>query len=313
MNIKKTGVLIISFVLAVSVKAQQEPMYSQYMFNMLAINPAYAGSHEVVGATALFRKQWLGVPGAPQTTTLGVDLPDNKNGLGFGLQLINDQIGIQNTNTIMASFAYRSHVFNEEDELAVGLQAGMANYRADYNKVDLIQTYDPAFSGIVVNSWLPNIGAGLFYHTEKFYLGLSSPALLTNHINTDQNSLTRSSASGMITSHYFIASGYVFTLSDALKFKPSLLIKGVPGAPVEYDFNANLYINDILSIGASYRTGASFVGMLDIQLTPQFKLGYAYDRDVTDLALYTVGSHEVMLRYELNSDKKIAHPRYKYF
>jgi type IX secretion system PorP/SprF family membrane protein len=313
MRFKKLQLIFFLLIFAGRLPAQQEPLYSQYMFNMLAINPAYAGSHEVFAGTALFRKQWVGVPGAPQTTTLGLDIPNNTNSLGFGVQLINDQIGIQNTNSFMGSVAYHSHLFSKDDQLSVGLQAGLSNYHADYNQVDLIQSFDIAFSGIIVNQWLPNFGVGVLYSSEKFYLGFSAPSLLYNRLNSDPRSNTSSAASGLSIPHYFIASGYLFTLSDDLKFKPSVLIKAVLGAPVNIDCNANLYINDLVSIGASYRTGSSFVGMATVKITPEITFGYAYDRDITNIRLYTTGSHEIMLHYELSGDKKIANPRFRYY
>lgn len=311
--ILKSILLLFLIVLTVKVNAQQEPIYSQYMFNMLAINPAYAGCHEVLSGTALFRKQWVGIPGAPQTTTLGIDIPDNINRLGFGIQLVNDVIGIQKTNSVIGSVAHRSHIFNGRDVLSVGLQIGLGNYYANYNQVDLIQPSDPAFSGIVVDQWLSNIGAGFSYFTKKFYFGLSAPTLINNRVISNRQTVEHSAVSGLSVPHYFITSGYVFDLNESLKLKPSILIKVVSGAPVNTDFNASLYFNDKMSIGASYRAGSAFVAIIDFQVTPQIKFGYAYDKSINNLKLYTTGSHEVMIRYELSIDKKIANPRLRYF
>jgi type IX secretion system PorP/SprF family membrane protein len=291
------------------VHAQQEPMYSQYMFNMLAINPSYAGSHEKAEATSLFRKQWLEIPGAPTTTTVGLDIPDNLNGLGYGLQLSNDRIGITQTNTLAASFSYRTHIFSEDDYLSFGFSASLANFQANYNSVDLIQNPDPSFTGQVVNAWFPNIGTGLFYHTENFYIGISSPSLLTNKVNGITISTGASLSSDVLIAHYFFTTGMVFTLNETFKLKPSILLKAVPGSPIQTDLNANLWINDIVCFGASYRTKSAFVGMVEIQLSNQLRLGYSYDREISNLAKFTNNTHELMLKFEFggNNSKKNAY------
>jgi type IX secretion system PorP/SprF family membrane protein len=303
--------LSICFLNLLIAKAQQEPMYSQYMFNMGVINPAYVGSHGTFEATALFRKQWIGIQGAPSTSTVGIDIPDNKNGLGIGVQLVNDAIGIEKTNSLAASFSYRTHLANETDELSFGLLASIANFQANYSLVDLIQTSDPKFSGQVVNAWFPNVGAGIYYHSDNFYAGFSAPSLLTNTVDGNTISLGASAASNVLIAHYFITSGFVLDLNNNLKLKPSVLMKSVPGSPVEFDFNTNLWINDLVCVGLSYRTRSAFVGMLEFQFSPEFRLGYSYDKDVTNLAKYTIGSHEILLKYSFNKgNDKVYHPRY---
>ncbi len=312
-KLKVLGLMVCCCMLELFVNAQQEPMYSQYMFNMLAINPAYAGCHEITEATALFRKQWLGIPGAPSTTTLGVNIPDNLHGLGYGLQFSNDIIGVTKTNTMAASFSYRTHVFSENDDLSFGLSASLANFQANYNMVDLIQSADPSFTGQIVKAWFPNVGAGIFYHTEDFYLGFSAPSLLTNKVNGIAISTGASVSSDVLIAHYFLTGGVVLTLNDALKLKPSILIKAVPGTPIETDLNANLWIDNRVCVGASYRTKAAFVGMVEVQLSPQLRLGYSYDREITDLAKYTNGTHELMLKFEWNDpNNKVYYPKVYY-
>ena len=302
----------VSLMIAEAATAQEEPMYSQYMFNMLAINPAYAGTHGTAEATALFRKQWLGIPGSPSTATFGADLPDNLNGLGFGFQMINDQIGIEKTNGIAASFSYRTHITKEKDELSFGLLASISNFQANFNLVNLIDNPDPNFTGQVINAWLPNVGAGIFYHTDKFYIGLSAPSLLTNKINGNTISTGASASSDVLISHYFLTSGVVLTLNDDLKLKPSFLLKAVPGSPIQIDLNANLWIKDIVCAGFSYRFGAAVIGMLELQLSPKFRFGYSYDKEFSNLSKFSIGTHEVLLKYELRSEeaKKYYYPRY---
>jgi type IX secretion system PorP/SprF family membrane protein len=293
--------------------AQQQPIYTQYMFDMLSINPAYAGSREVLGATALYRKQWIGIPGAPQTTILGVDLPANDNWLGLGLQLFNDRVGVENTNGLISSYAFRMHLLDEEDEFAIGVQAGISNFKADYTQVDLINPYDASFAGNIVNVWLPAFGSGLYYHNDNFYAGLSCPNLLTSSLR-NKSVVTQSAVSAKQVSTFFFSTGYVYTINDDLELKPSLLIKATRGAPVQADFNTNLLIDDRLSVGASYRTGDAIAAMLEVDLTTQFKIGYSYERSINSLASFNQGTHELMLRFELtgpDTEKRYySHPRH---
>lgn len=288
--------------------AQQEAMYSQYMFNTLAINPAYAGSRNVTSATALYRSQWVGIQGAPTTATFSIDAPIDNKKIGLGLQVFNDRLGITNTTGAFGSYAFRIPM--GKGILAMGLQAGASQYRADFTSVNLgsDNTPDQAFS-TNVNKTLVDFGVGLYYSTDKFYLGLSSPQLLNNQLHnfTVQNN---NSFDGQAM-HLFLATGYVFPLNDDLHLKPSVLIKYVKGAPIEGDLNATLWIRDILGIGAQYRTEADISGMVEFQVSPQIRLGYSYDRSTTPLVQFNSGSHEIMIRYEFGSTKgKILSPRY---
>lgn len=290
------------------VMAQQDAMYSQYMFNTLAINPAYAGSRNVTSATALYRSQWIGIKGAPKTATFTVDAPINSKKIGLGLQVYGDKLGITNTSGLVGSYAYRIHF--EKATLAFGLQAGISQYKVDFLSVNLGSdgATDMAFANNV-NKWLLNIGTGIYYNTDKFYLGLSSPQLLNNKLTnfTVQNS-NNVSAQAM---HVFLASGYVFDLAEDLHLKPSILVKYVHGAPIEADLNGTVWIGNVVGLGAQYRTEADISAMAEFQVTPQIRVGYAYDRSTTKLVQYNSGSHEIMLRYEFGFTKgKIISPRY---
>jgi type IX secretion system PorP/SprF family membrane protein len=287
--------------------AQQEAMYSQYMFNGLAINPAYAGSTEVLSAAALYRKQWVGVEGAPTTQTFSAHAPVYNNRVGLGFSLINDKIGI--TNNVAANGIYSFRIITNRGVVSMGLQTGIGQYRANYSTVKTNPNgiADQTFQDNQ-NSLLFNFGTGLYYSTDDFYLGASIPYLVSKEVAQLGN------ASIYSPSHYrhvFLTSGYVFTLSPALKLKPSTLVKFAEGAPVQVDVNTNLWINDVLSTGLSYRTGDAVVGMVEFQLSRQLRLGYAYDQPLSDTKRYVGSSHEVMLRFDLVSPKtKYVSPRY---
>ncbi len=284
--------------------AQQETMYSQYMFNMLQINPAYAGNLMDDNITALCRKQWVGTKGSPTTASLSWDRRGEGSNVGYGLQLYNDQLGIESTSGFQAFYSYR--IPFRKSYLSFGMSGGIMYYRAAFSTVTTSQNGDPLFQEDVSN-WLPTIGVGMLYATENWYLGLSVPALLKTKVNTN-NSLSTTSADN----HYFLTSGYVFNASDVLKLKPSFLVKAVKGAPLEYDLNMNAWLQDIVGLGVSYRTGDAFVGVFELQITPEFRLGYAYDYTISNLQPYSKGTHELMLRYEFNNrkDQRVLSPRY---
>lgn len=308
---KSIRILVLAIIIACAGKqamAQQEAMYTQYMFNTLAINPAYAGSRNVTSATALYRNQWVGIAGAPRTATLSIDAPIESKKVGLGLQVYSDRLGITNTNGAIASYAYRIRM--DKGTLALGLQGGVSQYRANFSSVNLGSdaNYDMAFSQNV-NKMLLDFGVGVYYNTDKFYLGLSSPQLLNNKL-TNLKVEGDNSFSGQAM-HLFLATGYVFQLNDDLHLKPSVLIKYVKGAPIEGDLNATLWVSDVIGFGAQYRTEADISGLVEFQVSPQIRLGYAYDHSTTKLVQYNSGSHEIMLRYEFGFTKgKILSPRF---
>ncbi|WP_407430972.1 type IX secretion system membrane protein PorP/SprF [Arcticibacter sp.] len=304
-------IILVTLMLAISFgsMAQQNAMYSQYMFNTMAVNPAYAGSRNVVSATALHRNQWSGMEGAPKTTTLTIDAPVRNKRVGLGLQLINDQLGISKTTGAVLSYAYRIRM--DKGSLAFGVQGSGVQYRADYTGVDLGSggAYDPAFAENV-NKMLFNFGTGVYYNSDKFYIGLSAQDLLNTRI-TEYEAPDDAAGGSFKNLHLFFAAGYVFALDETFKLKPSVLVKGVKGAPVEADINAMLWVNDIIAVGGQYRTSADVAGILEIQATPQIRIGYSYDYSITRLRNFNSGSHEIMLRYEFGFERgKILSPRY---
>lgn len=286
-----------------SVQAQQDPLYSQYMFNMLGINPAYAGSREILSVSAMARRQWVGVKGAPMSQVLMGDFSVHDKKVGLGVQLFNDEIGIMKTSGLSGSFAYRLRF--KKSVLAMGLQGGFTMFKANYAGVDLGGDPDMAFANNVTE-FKPTIGAGLFYNTEKFYVGFSAPHLL--HYRAYKSSEGQASSIYQ-NDHWFLTAGYVFDLSPDVALKPSVLLRMVTGAPITADINANMWFYNTVSIGLSYRTSEMMVGMLEFQLNKQLRFGYAYDWTLSELN--NKGSHELMLRYEFGFEKKrMVSPRY---
>lgn len=293
--------------LSFALRAQQEPMYSQYMFNMLNINPAYAGNRASDNITALYRNQWIGLDGAPKTMTLTWDRRKTDGNVGYGLQLYSDQIGVEKTTGVQLFYAYR--IPFENAYLSFGVSGGVLNYQANYSQVTTIQPGDPLFQQDV-NGWLPTAGFGILFASEYWYIGASVPALLHTKIDA-VNYLDQNDFGG--SNHYFLTGGYAFDVSEGVKMKPSLLLKAVQGAPFEFDINMNVWFMNILGVGASYRTGDALVATLEFQLLPQLRLGYAYDYTISDLRSYNRGTHELMLRLEIGSggkSDKILSPRY---
>ncbi|MDQ8003741.1 MAG: type IX secretion system membrane protein PorP/SprF [Pedobacter sp.] len=306
---KKYIAILFFSLLAGQTMAQQEAMYSQYMFNTLAINPAYAGSRNVTSATALYRSQWIGIDGAPETLTFTIDAPVSNKKVGLGLQIFSDKIGVTQNTGALASYAYRIRMAT--GTLSFGLQAGYSQYRGNFSNVPLNSSginNDAAYQDNV-NKGLLNLGTGVYYNSDRFYVGLSAPQLLNNQLS-EFKVAGNNTFSGQAL-HLFLATGYVIPLSPDFDLKPSVLVKGVQGSPIQADLNANLWIKQVFSIGFQYRTSADIAAMVEVQASPQFRLGYSYDRSTTNLVQFNSGSHEIMLRYEFGFEKgKTISPRY---
>jgi type IX secretion system PorP/SprF family membrane protein len=314
------GALLILGIGSRPAQAQQDKMFSQYMFNTMALNPAYAGSRDVLSATALYRSQWVGIEGAPRTATFTADMPLRSERVGVGLQLYSDQIGVQTETGAFASYAFRFRV-GDKTTVSLGVQGGAANYniRLSQVKTDPNGTggTDPAFTSDI-NEWLPNFGTGVYISNDKSYFGVSVPRLLKNNLTRySDGANTRAQE----RRHVYTMAGFVVSLSPVLKLKPSFLVKYVDGAPLGLDGNLNLWINDRIAIGTSFRknnysswgnfSSDAIVGLLELQVSDQFRIGYAYDRTLNRLQGYGPSSHEVMLRYEFGFGKsKILTPRY---
>jgi type IX secretion system PorP/SprF family membrane protein len=307
--------LILAFALGIAngVKAQQDPMYSQYMFNHQVLNPAYAGSWGYFTSTLIYRKQWVGMNGAPETQTFSFHTPSRNDHHGFGMSFVADRIGITQTIGLNAAYAYRIHL-GKNARLAFGLQGSLDNYRANFGSVRTGSTIDPsangpdpAFNGNSVNLWLPNAGAGVFFHTKHFYIGASSPRLIQHELNGENAGSTAS-----MSRHFFFTTGVVLGSDEAfVKFKPSILAKYTPASPIQFDINAHFLFADRIWVGASYRTEDAIVGMLQVQLLQWLRMGYAFDYITSEINTYGNASHEFMLGVDLNfKHKSMVSPRY---
>ena len=286
--------------------AQQDSQYTQYMYNTMMINPAYAGSRDCTSIFALYRNQWVGLDGAPKTASLSFHTPFEEKHIGIGAGIYHESIGPQSTNVVDVDFSYTLDF--DESKLAFGLKAAAGFYNFDRNKLNLLYPNDAAFEG-KANIFLPNIGAGAFYYGEKYYVGLSIPYLLDTKTfsKTDERKITDINEK----QHYNLMGGYVFDLSSDLKFKPAALVKMVSGSPLQVDLSANFMYDDRFVLGAAYRWSAAVSAMAGFQIDRNWFIGYAFDWETTKLSKYNSGSHEIFLRYEFIRDiQKIISPRF---
>jgi len=290
--------------------AQTEPMYSQYMYNMLGVNPAYAGNREALSLNFFQRNQWVGIKGAPKTTSISMDQSIKDGKLGWGIQVYDDRLGVEAASGLNGMLSTRIQV-SEKGILSGGLSFGMMNYHINLNEVNNRNNpNDPSFISIDNPSkWNPSLGMGIYYNTDRFYAGLATPSILKARLASYENMITSIQTSNAF--HLFANAGYVFDINEDVKLKPSTMIKMVSGAPIETDINLNVWLKDLLGFGASYRTGDAFVGMVELQATSNLRFGYAYDMPFNPLKYFTKGSHELMLRYEIGNFKtKIKSTRY---
>ncbi|MDO6596585.1 type IX secretion system membrane protein PorP/SprF [Oceanihabitans sp. 2_MG-2023] len=291
--------------------AQQDAQYTQYMYNTLSINPAYAGSRDVLSFVGLYRTQWVGLDGAPESFTGSVHSPIGKK-MGLGVNITNDQIFITNETYIDIDFSYTLD-FSNNSKLALGLKAGGHFLTIDTNRLNTgaFNTGDSEAEINIDNKFSPQFGIGAYYYTDKFYLGLSVPNMLeTKHF--DENSAnTNSFSTAKERVNFYLMTGYVFDINEDLKFKPSGLVKLVDGAPLQVDLSANFLIMDKFTVGAAYRWSAALSAMVGFQISDRLMLGFAYDRETTEIQQYNDGSYEVFLRYELFKRKdSMVSPRF---
>jgi type IX secretion system PorP/SprF family membrane protein len=297
---------LFSFVLmftAIVSFAQQDAQFTQYMYNTININPAYAGSRGALSIFGLHRTQWVGLEGAPVTNAVSVNTPLNSNNLGLGVSIINDKIGPTHENTISADLSYTVPT-SETFKLSFGVKATANLFDLDVTRLNPADD-DPALHDYS-NKFTPNIGAGVYWHSDKAYVGLSVPNFIqTNRYDDNEVAIFKEQI------NYYLIAGYVFDLNSSIKFKPAILTKMVKGAPLQMDVSGNFMFNDKFMVGVAYRWSAALSAMVGFQVSEGLYIGYGYDHETTNLNNYNSGSHEIFLRYEIfKNNNKIITPRF---
>lgn len=293
---------------ATSLFAQQDPLFSQYMFNKLALNPGYAGSRELLTADVLYRYQWVNIEGAPKTISASLHSPLVNPHLALGLDIINDKIGPMSYTSAMATFAYR--IIFEKSKLSFGLQAGVKNNNITWNMFNVYDEQDPFYKQYnLEKKVIPDANFGIYYYTDKFYAGLSSHQLLQNQSVVVQDSAGNKQFVRLLT-HFYGMTGIAIPITDGLVFRPSILAKFVRNAPPQLDLNASFLIANTLWLGASYRTEKAISLITEINIAQNFRVGYSYDIWLNELKIYNKGSHEIRLSYDFNVNKRMLTPRY---
>lgn len=291
--------------------AQSEPMFTQYSFNEIFINPAYAGSHDALSLSSLYRRQWIRIDGSPTTKTFTAHTQLLKSRVGLGLTAFQDKIGVTSQTGVFANYAYRLKL--RKGTLALGLLGGYIAYQDNLSDIETNDSDDAEFSSNTPAAYAPNFGFGTYYYTKRFYLGLSAPRLIFNKLFINQNNEVVRVTSSFVKEevHFFLASGFIFDVNPLLKIRPSGMLKVVMNAPVEYDINLAALMLTSVWVGAGYRSGDAWNLMTAMQINEQLRLAYSLDLTFTNLR-HTAGStHEISLNYVLRYNKtKITSPRY---
>jgi len=284
--------------------AQQDPQYTQYTYNPITVNSGYTGSRGHLALLSLYRSQWTGIEGSPQTITFSLDTPINEFN-GFGLSIIQDELGPASETYIDGNYSHHLLLNRNGDKLALGLKAGMRFFSIDWTK-GIHKDPDVAFNENINGKLLPTIGAGAFYYSQRAYLGLSVPNFFSNDRYDELKD-----AKTTERMHFFLIGGYVFDLNPDLKFKPSFFGKYVAGSPLSVDVSANFLLYETLNLGVNYRWDDSLSAILGFQVSSRINLGYAYDFTTSKLSNYNSGTHELFFRYQLISKTtKIKSPRF---
>ncbi len=303
-NAPRSVVLTIGILLllvGVSVNAQQDPGYTQYMYNTMVVNSAYTGQRGVLSIAGLHRAQWIGIEGAPTTQSFSIHSPLKNRQIGLGFSLVNDGIGPANETYFDANVSYT--VFLDlETRLSFGLKAGFHNLAVDWSK-GIFDDPDIAFRENI-SRFAPTLGSGVYMHSEKWYVGLSVPDFLATDHYDDIEELVASERM-----NFYLIGGYVFDISYNTKLKPAAMIRAVSGAPLSVDISANMLFGEVFTLGASYRWDDSVGALAAFQISPNWMIGYSYDFSTNNLGKYGNGSHEIFLRFEL-SNRRISSPRF---
>lgn len=301
-------VLIVSLITLVreESKAQQEPQYTQYMFNMMSVNPAYAGTREAMNALLLSRWQWVGVDGAPTSHTFALHTPINNKKIGVGASVIADNIGPVTNTYVNLNYAHRIPL-SEQITLSLGLKGGIYNYHVGLSSLELNEI-DDNFQQDYKNNFQPNIGAGAYLYTKDYYVGFSVPKM----IKTNLEDVGVDDIPTELKRHYFFSAGYVFKLDSKWKLKPSIINKMVEGAPPSLDITAQALYRDRFWFGTTYRVGDALAFLVEVQANRQLIVGYSYDYTLSGMSSVSDGSHEILISYDFAgfSNDKVKSPRY---
>ncbi|MCT4580053.1 MAG: type IX secretion system membrane protein PorP/SprF [Flavobacteriales bacterium] len=299
---KRIYILLFLLLVQSTFIGQQDAMYTQYMFNTLSINPGYAGSADMLSINLVSRHQWLAIEGAPETQTFALHGPIKSQKIGVGLCVVNDRVGPTRDLSLYGDFSYRLRL-SEESSLFLGLKGGVNNLKVSLDELSGTDENDMVFQQNI-SQLKPNFGFGLYYSSPKSYIGVSAPKLMENKFSSGGTSL-------LLNRHYFLIAGLVTRLSNHVDFKPSFIAKYVFNAPVSMDFSANFIIKDKFWLGTMYRLNDAIGGLIQLQLSNQFRLGYAYDYTISEFGVYAGGTHEVLLNYDFNFPKDdLVSPRY---
>ncbi len=306
--IKRSALVTLMVLSALIAMGQQDPMYSQYIFNLQTVNPAYAGTWKTIGFMGIIRQQWVGIAGHPSTQTFSVQAPLRSQNVGIGLNIIHDKVGLTSTISVNFDYAYQVSL-SDQTSLRFGIKGGFTNFSnnlPDYTQYpDGIS--DPIFQTSIDNKFMPNIGVGLYLNSPRYFLSLSLPKIIENNFQSNVNNFYTKSE----LRHFFFAGGLIFNLSESVKFKPTFMTQTVTGAPFLYDLSANFLFFDRLWLGGMYRSGDAISAMAQWIINRNLRIGYAHDFTTTDLKNYHQGVHEIMLSYEFVTIKRLfISPRY---
>ena len=301
---KKFIIALISLLAIPNSMAQQQPQFTHYMYNAIAVNPAYAGSRGALAINGVNRNQWVGFEGGPQTTTLSVHSPLRNDKMGLGLSVMHDQAGWENFTYLYVDYSYTIQT-SQDHFLSFGLKGGFSQYRIDEELFAFPDVMEDPFFQDQLNRWTPNVGAGVYYHTDNWYAGISSPRLITNDFNKE------SAYVALERNHYYMTGGYIFGLTPNTKLRASALTRYTKGSPLAVEGSAVFLFFEKLWLGASYRHEDAIGALADFKINNQLRVGYAYEYTVSDIRPYTSGSHEVILIYEFKYNfSKYKSPRY---
>ncbi len=293
-NLYKVIIVVLLAVLTTKIKAQQEPLYTQYMFNAMSVNPAYTGTQDGLEAVFLSRLQWTGFEGAPRTYSFAAHTPFTQYDMGIGVALVADKLGPVNNFYFNVNYAYQVKL-TDDMRLSMGIKGGFYNYHVGLDGLLLDgNQMDPSFQGQIERKFQPNLGAGVYVYDDRLYAGISVPKLFQSEINTEES---QEDALAVLKRHYFIMAGYLFDINDDFKIRPSFINKFVDGAPPSTDISTQVIYQEMYWLGATYRLGDALAFMANVQVSEQLMIGYSYDFSMSNLGNYNSGSHELMISF----------------